>query len=85
MKWCVVHVIKKRKQVKVQHKKVPNIQSKATLDMIHIKLMGPMQTKRIRGKKYVFVIVYDYLRFVWIRFIRKSHIQHETSKYGPYS
>ncbi|GJV93852.1 retrovirus-related pol polyprotein from transposon TNT 1-94 [Tanacetum coccineum] len=33
-------------------------------------LRGPMRTESINGKKYVLVIVDDYTRFGWVRFLR---------------
>ncbi|CAA7051603.1 unnamed protein product [Microthlaspi erraticum] len=58
------------KQVKVQHKKVPDVQSKSALDLVHMDFMGPMQVESIAGKRYVFVLVDDYSRYTWVRFIR---------------
>ncbi|XP_010436642.1 PREDICTED: uncharacterized protein LOC104720436 [Camelina sativa] len=60
------------KQVKIQHKKVPDVQSKSFLDLIHMDLMGPMQVESLAGKKYVFVLVDDYSRYNWVRFIREK-------------
>ena len=33
-------------------------------------LMGPMQTKSLVGKKYVFVVVDDFFHFTWVRFLK---------------
>ncbi|XP_010424168.2 PREDICTED: uncharacterized protein LOC104709216 [Camelina sativa] len=60
------------KQVKIQPKKVPDVQSKSFLDLIHMDLMGPMQVESLAGKKYVFVLVDDYSRYTWVRFIREK-------------
>lgn len=57
------------KQVKVQHKLIQDIQSTDMLEMIHMDLMGPMQTESIARKRYVIVLVDDYSRFTWVRFI----------------
>ncbi|GKA38044.1 retrovirus-related pol polyprotein from transposon TNT 1-94 [Tanacetum coccineum] len=35
-------------------------------------LCGPMRTESINGKKYVLVIVDDYTRFGWVRFLRSK-------------
>ncbi|TYK06552.1 F5J5.1 [Cucumis melo var. makuwa] len=32
--------------------------------------MGPMQTESLEGKKYVFVVVDDFSRFTWVRFLK---------------
>ncbi|KAL0715908.1 hypothetical protein Bca4012_065230 [Brassica carinata] len=68
------------KQVKVQHKKVPDIQASAPLDLVHMDLMGPMQTESIGGKRYVFVLVDDYTRFTWVIFIREKSETTESFK-----
>ena len=68
------------KQVKVQHKKVPDVQTSAPLDLIHMDLMGPMHTESIGGKKYVFVLVDDFTHFPWVRFIREKSETAESFK-----
>lgn len=68
------------KQVKVQHKKVPDVQASTPLDLVHMDLMGPMQTKNIGGKRYVFVLVDDFTRFTWVRFIREKSDTTESFK-----
>ncbi|GKE42192.1 retrovirus-related pol polyprotein from transposon TNT 1-94, partial [Tanacetum coccineum] len=35
-------------------------------------LCGPMRVESINGKKYVFVIVYDYSRYTWTHFLRSK-------------
>ncbi|GJS42654.1 retrovirus-related pol polyprotein from transposon TNT 1-94 [Tanacetum coccineum] len=40
------------------------------LHTLHMDLCGPMRTESINGKKYVLVIVDDYTRFGWVRFLR---------------
>nr|GEY22408.1 integrase, catalytic region, zinc finger, CCHC-type, peptidase aspartic, catalytic [Tanacetum cinerariifolium] len=40
------------------------------LSTLHMDLYRPMRTKSINKKKYVFVIVDDYTRFGWVRFLR---------------
>lgn len=48
------------------------MQSKSVLDLIHMDLMGPMQVESLSGKKYVFVLVDDYSRYTWVRFIQEK-------------
>jgi len=48
--------------------------------MIHMDLMGPMQTESIAGKRYVLVLVDDYSRFTWVRFIREKSDTLESFK-----
>ncbi|GKD38538.1 retrovirus-related pol polyprotein from transposon TNT 1-94, partial [Tanacetum coccineum] len=33
-------------------------------------ICGPMRVKSINGKKYIIVIVYEYSRFTWVKFLR---------------
>jgi hypothetical protein len=35
-------------------------------------LMRPMQVEILGGKKYVFVCVDDFSRFIWVNFIREK-------------
>ncbi|GJS31804.1 retrovirus-related pol polyprotein from transposon TNT 1-94 [Tanacetum coccineum] len=45
-------------------------------------LCGPMRTESINGKKYVLVIVDDYTRFGWVRFLRsKDETPHAIEKF----
>lgn len=48
--------------------------------MIHMDLMGPMQTESISGKKYVLILVDDYSRFTWIRYIMEKSDTLESFK-----
>ncbi|CAJ2653255.1 unnamed protein product, partial [Trifolium pratense] len=40
------------------------------LELLHIDLFGPVQTASINGKKYGLVIVDDYSRWTWVKFLR---------------
>ncbi|CAL8162540.1 unnamed protein product [Prunus armeniaca] len=51
------------KQVKVSHKKVKHIQTKVSLELIHMDLVGPIQTSSFGGEKYILAIVADFSRF----------------------
>ncbi|GJS04411.1 retrovirus-related pol polyprotein from transposon TNT 1-94 [Tanacetum coccineum] len=42
------------------------------LHTLHMDLCGPMRTESINGKKYILVIVDDYTRFGWVRFLRSK-------------
>ncbi|GJX14129.1 retrovirus-related pol polyprotein from transposon TNT 1-94 [Tanacetum coccineum] len=42
------------------------------LNTLHMDLCGPMRTESINGKKYILVIVDDYTRFGWVRFLRSK-------------
>nr|GFA94359.1 hypothetical protein [Tanacetum cinerariifolium] len=43
------------------------------LNTLHIDLCGPMRVQTINGKKYILVIVYDYSRFTWVKFLRSKN------------
>ncbi|KAG7559036.1 Integrase catalytic core [Arabidopsis thaliana x Arabidopsis arenosa] len=70
----------KGKQIKVQHKKVGDIGSKRILELVHMDLMGPVQTESLSGKKYILVLVDDFSRFTWVRFLREKSEAVESFK-----
>ncbi|GKA45619.1 retrovirus-related pol polyprotein from transposon TNT 1-94 [Tanacetum coccineum] len=42
------------------------------LYLLHMDLCGPMHVESINGKKYILVIVDDYSRFTWFKFLRSK-------------
>ena len=58
------------KQIKTSHKKIGECYTNRVLELLHMDLMGPMQTKSLEGKNYVFVCVDDYSRYTWVKFIK---------------
>ncbi|GJU80011.1 putative ribonuclease H-like domain-containing protein [Tanacetum coccineum] len=50
---------------------------KRWLQLLHMDLCGPMRIESINGKKYVLVIVDEYFRYTWTRFLRSKD---ETSE-----
>ncbi|GJU72956.1 retrovirus-related pol polyprotein from transposon TNT 1-94 [Tanacetum coccineum] len=42
------------------------------LNTLHMDLCGPMQVQTINEKKYILVIVDDYSRFTWVKFLRSK-------------
>ncbi|GJS31460.1 retrovirus-related pol polyprotein from transposon TNT 1-94 [Tanacetum coccineum] len=42
------------------------------LNTLHIDLCGPMRVQTINWKKYILVIVDDYSRFTWVKFLRSK-------------
>ncbi|GJZ41952.1 retrovirus-related pol polyprotein from transposon TNT 1-94 [Tanacetum coccineum] len=48
------------------------------LNTLHMDLCGPMREQTINGKKYILVIVDDYSRFTWVKFLRSKD---ETSEF----
>lgn len=60
------------KQTKVPHKKLQHLVTSDILQLLHMDLMGPMQTESLAGKKYVFVCVDDFSRYTWVEFLREK-------------
>nr|GFA37284.1 hypothetical protein [Tanacetum cinerariifolium] len=57
-------------------KKIHKPKSKDTnqekLYLLHMDLCRPMRVKSVNGKKYILVIVDDYSRFTWVKFLRSK-------------
>nr|GFA10764.1 retrovirus-related Pol polyprotein from transposon TNT 1-94 [Tanacetum cinerariifolium] len=51
--------------------KTKNINLKV-LNTLHIDLCGPMRMQTINEKKYILVIIDDYTRFTWVKFLRSK-------------
>jgi hypothetical protein len=60
----------KSKRASYKPKTVPR--SEARLHMLHMDLCGPMRVESINGKKYILVIVDDYSRYTWVKFLRSK-------------
>ncbi|GJS87909.1 retrovirus-related pol polyprotein from transposon TNT 1-94 [Tanacetum coccineum] len=48
------------------------------LYLLHMDLCGPMRVASINGKRYILVIVDDYSRFTWVRFLRTKDEAYEA-------
>src|ERR1044072_7547557 len=48
------------------------------LELLHIDLFGPVKTASINGKKYGLVIVDDYSRWTWVKFLRSKDESHSV-------
>nr|GEW39933.1 hypothetical protein [Tanacetum cinerariifolium] len=42
------------------------------LYLLHMDLCGPMRVESVNGKKYILIIVDDYSRFTWVKFLRSK-------------
>ncbi|GKA94589.1 retrovirus-related pol polyprotein from transposon TNT 1-94, partial [Tanacetum coccineum] len=58
------------KSKKESHKPKPEPRTNERLKMLHMDLCGPMRVESINGKRYILVIIDDYLRFTRARFLR---------------
>ena len=50
------------------------------LELLHIDLFGPVKTASIRGKKYGLVIVDDFSRWTWVKFLK-----HKDESYSVFA
>nr|GEX82244.1 hypothetical protein [Tanacetum cinerariifolium] len=60
------------KSTKKTHKPKSKDTNQEKLYPLHMDLCGPMRVESINGKKYILVIVYDYSRFTWVKFLRSK-------------
>ncbi|GJY07117.1 retrovirus-related pol polyprotein from transposon TNT 1-94 [Tanacetum coccineum] len=60
------------KSKKHTHKPKTENTNLEVLNTLHMDLCGPMQVQTINGKKYILVIIDDYSRFTWVKFLRSK-------------
>ncbi|GJY11534.1 retrovirus-related pol polyprotein from transposon TNT 1-94, partial [Tanacetum coccineum] len=61
-----------RKSRKATHKPKTINTIMKVLHTLHMDLCGPLRVQSINGKKYILVIVDDYSRFTWVKFLRSK-------------
>ncbi|GKF00861.1 retrovirus-related pol polyprotein from transposon TNT 1-94, partial [Tanacetum coccineum] len=66
------------KSKKFSHRPKSENTNMEVLHTLHMDLCGPMRVQSIKGKKYILVIVDDYLRFTWVKFLSSKD---ETPKF----
>ncbi|GJT42464.1 retrovirus-related pol polyprotein from transposon TNT 1-94 [Tanacetum coccineum] len=54
---------------KQSHKPKSEDTNQEKLYLLHMDLCGPMHVASVNGKKYILVIVDDYSRFIWVKFL----------------
>nr|GEW53395.1 retrovirus-related Pol polyprotein from transposon TNT 1-94 [Tanacetum cinerariifolium] len=59
-------------RVRNTHKPKSDDSIQEKLYLLHMDLCGPMRIQNISGKKYILVIVDDYSRFTWVKFLRSK-------------
>ena len=42
-----------------------SVQTSRPLELLHIDLMGPARVQSLGGKKYILVVVDDFIRYTW--------------------
>nr|GFB66231.1 retrovirus-related Pol polyprotein from transposon TNT 1-94 [Tanacetum cinerariifolium] len=60
------------KSTKKSHKPKSKDANQEKLYLLHMDLCGPMRVESVNGKKYILVIVDDYSRFTWVKFLRSK-------------
>nr|GEU80108.1 putative ribonuclease H-like domain-containing protein [Tanacetum cinerariifolium] len=60
------------KSTKKSHKPKSKDTNQEKLYLLHMDLCGPMRIESVNGKKYILVIVDDYSRFTWVKFLRSK-------------
>ncbi|GJR64920.1 retrovirus-related pol polyprotein from transposon TNT 1-94 [Tanacetum coccineum] len=60
------------KSKKHTHKPKTENTNLEVLNTLRMNLYGPMRVQTINGKKYILVIVDDYSRFTWVKFLRSK-------------
>ncbi|GJY58230.1 retrovirus-related pol polyprotein from transposon TNT 1-94 [Tanacetum coccineum] len=58
------------KSKKTSHQPKAEDTNQEKLYLLHMDLCGPMRVASINGKRYILVIVDDYSRFTWVRFLK---------------
>ncbi|GJW42313.1 retrovirus-related pol polyprotein from transposon TNT 1-94 [Tanacetum coccineum] len=57
------------KSKKQSHKPKSKDTNQEKLYLLHMDLYGPMRVANVNGKKYILVIIDDYSRFTWVKFL----------------
>ncbi|GJX32899.1 putative ribonuclease H-like domain-containing protein, partial [Tanacetum coccineum] len=60
------------KSKKNPHKPKSEDTNQEKLYLLHMDLCGPMRVASVNGKKYILIIVDDYSRFTWVKFLRSK-------------
>nr|GEZ77940.1 retrovirus-related Pol polyprotein from transposon TNT 1-94 [Tanacetum cinerariifolium] len=60
------------KSTKKTHKPKFEDTNQEKLYLLHMDLCGPMRVESVNGNKYILVIVDDYSRFTWVKFLRSK-------------
>ena len=55
-----------RKQIKAKHLSTQTSATSRPLELLHLDLMGPTRTEPLGGKRYIMVVVDDFIRYTWV-------------------
>ena len=53
------------KQARAHHHATLTIATARPLELLHIDLIGPAKTESLGGKRYIMVVVDDFIKFTW--------------------
>ena len=59
-------------KIRSSFKTKKQVTSSRVLELIHMNICGPFKVQSRNGKKYILVIVDDYSRYTWKRFLRSK-------------
>lgn len=65
----VCDACRKGKQTRASFKSVLTQATSCPLELLHMDLIGPIQVTSLGGARYAYVIVDDYSRYTWVRFL----------------
>nr|GEW51416.1 retrovirus-related Pol polyprotein from transposon TNT 1-94 [Tanacetum cinerariifolium] len=60
------------KSIKKAHKPKSEDTNQEKLYLLHMDLCGPMRVESVNGRNYILIIVDDYSRFTWVKFLRSK-------------
>nr|GFC68797.1 hypothetical protein [Tanacetum cinerariifolium] len=60
------------KSKKKSHKPKSENTNQEKLYLVHMDLCGLMRVESVNGKKYILIIIDDYSRFTWVKFLRSK-------------
>ena len=60
------------KQIKATFKSIQRPSSERILNLLHMDLFGPVTPASIKERKYTLVVVDDFSKFTWVKFLKKK-------------
>ena len=60
------------KQTKAKHLGTQTSATSRPLELLHLDLMGSTITESLGGKRYIMVVVDDFIRYTWVIFLRSK-------------
>ena len=74
--YALCEACQKGKFAKPSFKSKNIVSTSRLLELLHIDLFGPVKTASTSGKKYGLVIVDDYSKWTWVKFLRHKDESH---------